>query len=212
MVSGSLLDLLDGGDASGLVDGIIDRLKGFASVPTVLERAAFLWVWKRDWQAKHPENHRGGDRKSLKYLENINAQSLRFDIEASAATGLQKRSIETDIALAEKLGPQSIRALWVSPIADNGAALRAVAKLDSTGRAALYAAWTVKPSLGFALAMREAKLRQDVDSEQEAFSRLLDGWTRAGSKARRRFLAEIGCDETAAAKLIAAWRKRGGEQ
>lgn len=207
MLANALFDLLDGGDAGALVSEIPAALA--VSPPRALERAAALYVWKRAWESEAGASRHGGDRKSSRFRAEDQSEKISFCSLAAEATGLGERSIQLDIALAETLGTPAIKALWHSPIVDNGAALRTFASLGAEARGAVLSIWTVDPKVGFSSALVKARLRQQADSEEVAFSRLLDGWTRASSKARRRFLTEIGCDEKAAETLIAAWRKRG---
>lgn len=207
MLGGALLDLLDGGDAAALVAEIPAALS--LTPPRALERATALYVWKRTWESDHVASRHGGDRKSARYREQDQDEKISFCSMAARAINVGERSVQLDIALAEQLGAADIRRLWDSPIFDNAAALRTVAALDATARSSLFAIWREQPQAGFAAAMKLARLRQDEDSEEQAFARLLDGWTRASSKARRRFLAEIGCDDRAAEALVSSWRKRG---
>lgn len=131
---------------------------------------------------------------------------------AAEAIGIGERSVQLDVALAEQLGTADIRQLWASPISDNAAALRTVAALDTTARQSLFVIWKDTPDLSFASAMRAAQLRKEQDSEQAQFSKLLDAWQRGGSRARRRFLVELGLDDAAADGLVAKWRKGGAGQ
>jgi len=205
---GDLLTLLDAADS----DAIAAIPQALAVVPPkALERATALYVWKRAWESGATASRHGGDRRSARYRAEDQAEKISFCSIAAEATGLGERSIQLDVALAEGLGVDAIRTLWGGAIHDNAAALKAVAALDSDGRQALFGVWRDKPELSFKAAMASARLRAEQDAEEAAFARLFDGWTRAGSKARRRFLDEIGCDRDAADQLIAAWRKRGGQ-
>ena len=207
MLRATLLNALDGGDASTLISDITAALG--TAAPVALERATALYVWKGAWESALPASRHGGDRKSAAFREMDQSEKISFCSIASKATGLGERSIQLDIALAEDLGPASIKRLWDSPIKDNGAALKAVAKLDEVSRACLYTVWVDNPKLGFGAAMQAARLRAAEDTDEASFRALVAGWTRAGSKARRRFLDEIGVDKTEAAAVVASWRKRG---
>lgn len=179
--------------------------------PKALERATALYVWKRAWESNAHASRNGGDRKSARYRAENQNEKISFCSIAAEATGLGERSIQLDVALAEALGADAIRALWAGPIHDNAAALKSVAALAPTGRDALFGVWRDQPNLSFKSAMSAARLRAEQDTEEAAFTRLLDGWTRASSRARRRFLDEIGCDAESAEKLIVSWRKRGSQ-
>lgn len=208
MLGEALLAVLDGGDAGALIDEIEAALG--TAPPKALERATALFVWKRAWEDGLLASRHGGDRKSAEWRQRDQSEKISFCSVAAASTGVGERSIQLDIALCEQLGSADIRRLWFSPIADNGAALKVVAALDRGGRDALFSIWTDNPTLGFGAAMTAARLRAAEDTEEAQFRALLGGWTRAGSKARRRFLDEIGLGKADTAVIVASWRKRGG--
>lgn len=210
MLGSALLDLLEGGDASALVEDIAAALS--ATAPKALERSAALLVWKGQWESDAAASRHGGDRRSATFRTSRD-QGAKFSFcsMAAQAIGMSERAVQLDVALAEQLGPADIRRLWQSPIHDNAAALRTVAALGAEARASLFGVWTTRPGLAFGPAMRAARLRQEQDSDEASFARMIDAWTRAGSKARRRFLDEIGFGPAEAAAVIARWRKRGAE-
>lgn len=177
--------------------------------PTALDEAVLLVDRKNVYDALHPEAGQGGDRRSSAYRDGIKTKSLSFCSDVALRLGCSERLVQLKVSMGEALYGLA-DTLRASPISDNGAALRTFADLDAGARLVVLGVWTERPKLSFRGALVEARLRQEEDSEAKAFSRLLDAWTRSGSKARRRFLEEIGCDAQAAAKLIAAWRKRGG--
>lgn len=210
MLGSVLLDLLDGGDASALVDGIAAALS--TTPPRALERAAALLIWKRQWEGDNTASRHGGDRRSPTFRTSKD-QGAKFSFcsMAAQAIGISERAVQLDVALAEQLGPADIKRLWQSPIHDNAAALRTVAALGVEARESLFGVWTSTPGLAFGSAMRAAHLRQEEDTDEASFARMLDAWTRSGSKARRRFLDEIGLGPAEAAQVIARWRKRGAD-
>jgi len=209
MLGAALLDLLDGGDASALVDGIAAALS--TTPPKALERSAALLIWKRQWDSANTASRHGGDRRSHAFKSKDQDEKISFCSMAAKAIGMGERSVQLDVALAEQLGPADIKRLWGGPIHDNAAALKTVAALGVEARTTLFSVWADKPGLGFSAALRAARLREDADADEEQFGRLLDAWTRAGSKARRRFLDEIGVAPQEASTVIARWRKRGAE-
>jgi len=208
MLGDAILAALESGDATELVGEIQEALRTTVP-PKALERAAGLYVWKKAWEIAVPASRHGGDRRSASYREKDQSEKLSFCSVAAAATGVTERLIQLDIQTAEQLGADGIKQLWSSPIADNGAALRAVAALDGIGRGALFAVWQDNPSLAFGAAMIAARLRAAEDTDEAIVRALVSAWARAGSKARRRFLDEIGLDKTSAAAVVADWRKRG---
>jgi hypothetical protein len=209
MLGDTLLSLLDGGEASSLLPEIERALS--LSPPKALERATALYVWKRAWESALPASRHGGDRKSDRWRTQDQGEKISFCSVASAAIGVGERAVQLDIALCEQLGHAAIKRLWQSPIADNAAALKAVAALDEGKREHLFAVWNTQPRLPFGQAMLAAQLRVAEDTDEAQFLRLLDGWQRAGSKTRRRFLMEIGLDDQPATAVVTRWRKRGGQ-
>jgi hypothetical protein len=204
-----LLAVLEDGDAKALL-GQIETVLGTAP-PKAIERAAALYIWKREWERQLPASRHGGDRRSSAYREKDQSEKISFWSVASAATGIGERAIQLDIQLIVELGTDAVRTLWSSQIADNAAALKTVAALEPAHRTRLFAIWNDNPKLGFGAAMLAARLRAADDSDEAAFERLLDGWTRASTKARRRFLMHLGVDAQAAEAVLVVWRKRGAE-
>lgn len=177
--------------------------------PCALDHALLLVERKSVYEALHPEATHGGDRKSLRYRE-IKTQSISFCSDAAQRLGLSERSVQLAVSMGEALLPLA-DALRSSPIVDNAAALRTFAALEASNRQAVLSLWGDNPKLSFKAALTAARLRAADDSDEAAFRALLASWTRGGSKARRRFLEEIGVDKTAAMAVVASWRKRGGK-
>lgn len=176
--------------------------------PTALDEALLLVDRKAIYDALHPDAGPGGDRRSRTFQSETKTKTISFSSDAALKLGCTERLIQLKVAMGETLKPVAEQ-IRQTPIVDNGAALRAFALLDEVGRAGLLAVWKDAPKTSFGNAMIAARLREKTSSDEAAFARLLDGWTRASSKARRRFLDEIGCPTDAAGALIASWRKRG---
>lgn len=162
---------------------------------SALDRAVFLAERKRLWEEAHPETKRGGDRKSLKargknQTENISVWSS-FSKDVAERTGLTERTIRGATALAADLGPELIARLRLSPIADNAAQLKALARLPENFKsAALDPLASGAPSLKAALKLA-GMLPAQLPKDERDFRALVATWSRAGAKARRRFLAHI---------------------
>lgn len=210
MLGPALLNLLDNGEAD---DALLAQIQQAFTLetPNALERATGLYVWRRTWETRFGASRRGGDRKSVSFREQDQSAKISFWSVAAKATALDERSIQLDVQLCETLGPAYIRRFWTSPINDNAAALRTVAKLDERGRDRLASIWQDNPKLTFSAAMVAAKLRATDDADETAFQRLLDAWSRGGAKARRRFLIEVGVEPAAAEAAVIASRKRGAQ-
>jgi len=174
--------------------GLLPELQALLTVqePTALARSTALWAWKRLWEAEHPAARNGGDRKSPAYKAKNQTEKISFCSAAAERLGLSERAVRLDVQLAEDLGAPDIRQLWTSPIADNAAALRAVARFSTAERGWLFSVWRTSPALPFRRALVEARLRAEADSDEAKFLNLIKAWERAGGKVRRRFLAAIG--------------------
>lgn len=177
--------------------------------PIALDGALLLVERKSVYENLYPEAGHGGDRRSPHYRE-IKTKSISFCSDTAQRLGLSERAVQLAVAMGEAVKPDA-EALRASSIADNAAALRTFAALDVDNRKAVLGLWRDNPKLSFKQALIGARLRAEADSEEAAFRAMLGAWTRAGSKARRRFLDELGLDRVAAADLVADWRKRGGE-
>lgn len=162
---------------------------------SALDRAVFLSERKRLWEEAHPETGHGKAPKSLKAKadrkDDRMSSFLSFADDVAERTGLSPRTIQRATALAADLGPELIARLRLSPIADNAAQLAALARLPENFKSAALAplaggAPTLKAALKVA-GMVPAQLPKD----ERDFRSLVAHWSRASSKARRRFLAHI---------------------
>lgn len=176
--------------------------------PSALDEALLLVDRKAVYEALHPETTQGGDRKSADFRDTIKTKLISFCSDAAQKLNCTPRMVQMKVAMGQELAPlaEHLRPL---PVASNGAALRGFSQLDTSARTVVLGLWAEAPNLSWSKALIQARLRKEADSEETAFARLLDSWTRAGSKSRARFLAEIGCEAAAAKSLVADWRKRG---
>ena len=161
---------------------------------TALDRAIFLAERKRVWEAMHPDARRGGDRRSKARREAIERQSLPFGFSRAAAeaVGLSERTIRDAVALVEALGPEATRRLQGTPVADNAAELKALAKLDPTKRAKAVEKLAAGEAR-LAGALKAAGLaKPKVDGQEQLYRALISMWSRANAKTRKRFLAHAG--------------------
>ena len=172
---------------------------------SALDRAVFLAERKRLWEEAHPETKRGGDfrRKSLKTADKNQTDNMSvwstFSKDVAERTGLSDRTIRRATALAADLGPELIARLRLSPIADNAAQLKALARLPEHFKtAALDPLAGGAPSLKAALKLA-GMLPAQLPKDERDFRALVGAWSRAGAKARRRFLAHIKAAPTAGA-------------
>jgi hypothetical protein len=157
----------------------------------------------------HPDGTHGGDRKSHRFQE-IKTKSISFCSDTASRLGLSERAIQLKVSIGEAL-VEFADELRPTPIVDNEAALRQFAALEIPHRKTVLGMWRDNPKLSYSAALIAARLRHEADSEETAFQKLLDVWARSPSKARRRFLTEIGITPNAAEAAIVRARKGSGK-
>lgn len=177
--------------------------------PTALDGALLLVERKSAYEALHPDSTHGGDRKSPRFQE-IKTKTFSFCSDAAQRLGLSERAIQLKVNLGEAVVDYAGE-LRNTPIVDNENALRQFVALDVPHRKTVLGLWRDNAKLSFGAALIAARLRAEADSDETSFQRLLDGWTRASSKARRRFLTEIGIDAKAAEAAVVRARKGSGK-
>lgn len=174
--------------------------------PIALDFALMLAEAKPIYEALHPETRRGGDRKSREYREKIKAKNNSFCSVWAARLDLTARAVELTVALGEAFGPAEVSQLRASHIADNAAALRAVAALAGDDRAAVIAALAAQTRLRAALI--QFGLLLEVDPQEQLFRRFVALWEAASPQTRRRLLAHAGVDGAAASQAVASACRR----
>jgi ParB family chromosome partitioning protein len=166
-----------------------------------LDRAIFLAERKRVWEQMHPETKHGGDRKSRQSGEGQDkSQSLRLDpqrrfsAEAAEKAGLSERTVQAAVALVEALAPEAIALVRGTPVADNAAQLKSLASEKPEDQVRMARAVATGEAGNIQAARVHLGLASPVerDADAETFAKLVDLWTRAGTKARRMFRDHIG--------------------
>ncbi len=156
---------------------------------SALDRALNLAELKRVREEQHPETKHGGKRRGK---VQVAESATRFSADAAARTGLSERSIQQAVALADALSPKAIELIRETYLTDHASDLQALSRLsdDEQVRAvrsiASGKAKTLKEAVP-ALGRGDSK----ADTDEAAFQKLIDGWSRANTKVRRRFLAAI---------------------
>lgn len=178
--------------------------------PTALDGALLLVERKSAYEALHPETTHGGDRKSKRFQE-IKTKTFSFCSDTAERLGLQERVVQLKVKLGEDVLAldEGVDALRVTPIVDNESALRQFAGLQRGQREAVYSLWRDNPRLTFTSALVAARLHAKADSDEMAFQSLLNGFSRASTATRRRFLMAISNDAKATEDVIKSWLKRG---
>lgn len=169
---------------------------------SVLDRAANLAELKRVHEALYPGTRRGV--AGGKARQNSATDILSFAESVAAKTGLSARTIRRAVALLDGLDQSVIGLLQGLKIADNGAQLRAFAKLAPDVQIAAAEALAAG-----ARNLREA-LHQGKAPAPSGFDALVKAWMRANAKERRRFLKEVGVSDSAAAEVMKGSRDRRG--
>jgi ParB family chromosome partitioning protein len=155
---------------------------------SALDRAIFLAERQSVWERLHPATRRGVAGGLAR--QNSATDMLSFADEAAERTGLNARTIQRAVALIRDLDEAAREAIRAMPIADNGAQLAALARLAPDAQRA--AATAIAAGRARTVAEAVVGRRMNRNGDDAAFAALLKAWSRAGAKARRRFLAEIG--------------------
>lgn len=167
-----------------------------------LDRALFLAERKRLYEEKRRVNQRGGDRKSQKFKERIEGQSLSFDLsprftaEAAARVGLSESAVKLALRIAAGLDREAAQALRGTRAERNQQEL--IALIDLPPAQQRLAAKEL--ASGGAKTVREARVAIGVDKAVEndeqgrVYATLLAAWVKADAKTRKAFLKEISAE------------------
>jgi ParB family chromosome partitioning protein len=161
---------------------------------TELDRSVFLARRKEIHEALHPQTKHGGDRRS-KQTDSGGHLIGSFSAEVAERLSLSERTIRRAVGRYLRIIPdvrQKIGGTW---LADHGAQLDALAKLDGDTQrrvvALLFDAANPPPNVAAAKAAvrgDHAPVR-DIDAEQ--LLRLREAWRKAGAKARERHIDDL---------------------
>ena len=122
--------LLDVDDASARIVEIDENL--IRNELSALEFAEAVAERKRIYEELHPQAKWGGDRsKARENEQELNLSSWSgFAKDAAKRTGLSIATFKNAAGLIKRLSPEAIALLRSSPIADNGAALKKLSKIE----------------------------------------------------------------------------------
>ena len=155
---------------------------------TALDRARFLLERKRIYEALNPTAKHGGDRRSDQAAK---LATWSFGDDIAEKTGFSYRTIARAVALAQSLSPGAVARVCDTPLADNQAALEALAKQPAERQIAaldlMFAEENPAKSVGDAFARLDGKVVKPA--EEKHLSKAIDLWGRMGAKDRRAFLA-----------------------
>ncbi len=155
---------------------------------SALDRGIFLAERKAVWEALHPETKKGV--KGAKAKHNSATDMLSFAESVAQRTGLSARTVRRAVALIDGLASEAVDLLRLTTMADNAAQLRSMARLDRD----------LQVRIAREIADGRARSIRDVvapasKAAPDDFETLMKAWSRAGAKARRRFLATIGATQ-----------------
>lgn len=155
-----------------------------------LDRAIFLAERKRVWEAMYPETAHGKAPKSLKNQggNKVAKMATRFSKEVEERTGLSERTVRRAVALAADLSPEIVRLIRGSYLENHAADLEKLRDLPFDEQ--LEAAQNL--ASGKIKRLREHRPPARLPADEAQFQKLLDHWSRASTKARRRFARYIG--------------------
>lgn len=180
-----------------------------------LERAIALRTRKILHERLHPETAHGKAKKAKKNNDDGKDAMLSsfasFSKAAARRTGLSERTIQRAVQLVEGIDPQALVLIRGTDMADNQAQLMRLARLPADEQVAVATAIATGRAKNIAAARVTLGLVAPVerDPQQEIFTRLVDLWSRANAKTRRRFLDH---EELAEAPKAARRSKASDEQ
>jgi len=173
---------------------------------SAVDRAIFLAKRKEVWDELYPETTKTGPRAKNELRTSCpQFMPKTFAKDAAAKTGLSDRSIRRSVELIKLLSRDVIALLRATPVADNAAQLKALARETPEARLAVAKLIAEGAAKNVAQARQLAGLvtPSTIDPHTEMANKLLALWNRASPKARKIFEAAIGAsgadDESVAA-------------
>jgi len=160
---------------------------------TCLDRAAFLAERKDVYEALHPESKRGVVGQSAMNNQTDNLVSLvpSFAEATAIKLGVDARTVFRAIARARNIAPDVRKMIATTWVAQKGAALDALARLQPDEQRAAVAILLKErgpKTIPLALAeLRGTPIEQDTDEAE--YAALIKAWRRAGKRARDQFVA-----------------------
>lgn len=156
----------------------LDRMRSFAELAEL-------------WEAEHPKNPGGRPKKNSGNV--FPGFAARFSEEAQKRVGLTPRAIRGDIAIARALTPEAIELLAHTPIADNAAQLRLLAKEVPKDQVLIAR----KVASGEASSVKAARIKLGIaaavenDPEERIVTQIVDLLSRAKPRTRRRIVEHM---------------------
>lgn len=166
---------------------------------TPLQTAMFIASWKRDYYALHPER-KPGVFKGNQYTEKLVGGILPLTKTIADAFGVDESTVKRAMSAGDTLTPEEAAALEAAPGRITMLDLRALSKInDAEERAAVVARLASGNAKSAAEARRALRVERDgeapvKDPADQQYLALSAAWSRAGTKARSRFLFEFAKD------------------
>lgn len=159
---------------------------------TMLDRAIFLASWKRVYEKLNPETKAGTAGANAKH--GSANDKLSFAEETEKKLGIDKRTIQRAIHLADNIPEKLLPQIRNTPLENNQAHLALFAdqktatqqksiKLLNEGRA---------KNIKDAIAHATGNAEPEKSPLENQVSSLKDMWARAGNDARKQFIAHLG--------------------
>jgi ParB family chromosome partitioning protein len=160
---------------------------------SALDRAAHLAEMKRVHEELYPDTKRGV--AGGKARQGTASEIVAVAADAAARIGLSSRTFFAAVALWNGLAPDTRARLRGTRLADHGAELVRLSKLDHARQAQVLDLLLSDPPRARRVEQAVAIIDEWVDPEAPAekdFARLVKAWERASKPARRQFLAWLG--------------------
>lgn len=168
----------------------------FARRLSPLDQAAHLAERKRIYEELYPETRHGGDRKSqaldIKPENQVENFATRFSADAAEKIGVSERLIRLAIARHTKIAPDVRAQIALTWIANKGAELDALAKLEPAAqRRAVMLLLNGEAKSVRQVSAAAGQRAPTLSAEDMEFDQLRAAWRRAGARARARWIAEL---------------------
>lgn len=175
---------------------------------TALDRARNLLERKRVHEELYPETKHGGERPKGQ-AANL---ATRFTADVAERIGLGERTVQRACEIAEKLSPELFARIEHSALANNQAALEALAKQPAERQRAavdlMFAQENPAKSVADALGRLDGRTEKTADDGNKV-AKFVDMWGRLGARDRRAVLSFLASAELPAGCKVSV--KAGGE-
>lgn len=193
--------IVEGTDAELKIDEILENLNRHEL--SRLDRCVFVAEYRRLMQMRDTAARRGGDRRSLDYIQSANdGTSIGWWEDLAEKSDRSRRTLMREGSIGEKIDSSVVQKLRETPIQNNLGELEQLSRLQPKQQrhVADMILQTENAIDNVGAAMRALERRRHKvalrSRDEVGFDRLMQQWRLATPQARKRFLVEImGSDD-----------------